>query len=590
MAFWNRKQPKQIQPAPNLRRASTARSRIGDDSIVRQPKSNISEIKINNAFIKDLIDDEWRGVLEQYVGDVDPIQCVVADMAFNSVRILATQAHAGTGAYLSLVTKLKQAHFNIEKEGIGSEDDIRLVYKLNESKSRSLQFNQLSAEDRRNVQLYEDVIAGAYKMKASDVHFEIDPDGAVVRLRIFGRMRKWRLFARTVCEGAVSAGYGSLTKVGTNSGGSFSLDRAMSTMTKHQVDGVTIDGRFSSHPTHNGIDVVVRLLVSDPKRIKIRTLSELGYSDSQITAISDALEKNSGLISIAGSTGSGKSTSLVTFMDIIPRKDELKIVAVEDPVEYPQAGVRKISIQRGPDDPEEIVKRKFNATLRQEMRMDPDVMEIGEIRDRESGSIASEFVMTGHRVLTTIHGDGCVDALARACGQLIQIPEEILAMRKFLAASLYQKLLPTLCSCKVPAKQVLSEQTLSVIENKFALDTSKMFCSNEDGCEHCNIVGIEGSGGTIGQSVCAEVLIPNNAIRDCIARRDWKGVEKIWRSERRTAFDDPDMTGKTAFEHALYKASQGEADIRDVIAEFEKLETYEIFDIKSNVQPLRSAN
>lgn len=565
------------------------------DSEVRQQDTDAVDVSIDAAnnptirefglsaaeqqFIDELQRDEWKGVITTYINDIHRAHCVVADLGILNVRIMATQAHSVTGAYLSMVAAMKKQHFKVETEVHGTPEAIARIYELSSQKARSLGTNGVSAEDARFSHFYDDLIAKAYRLKASDAHFEID-NGVVgnVRLRIFGRMRPWLSYPAEVIERAVSAGFSSRTKIGTNSSGTFSIERGMNTMTTHKVDGVNIEGRFTSLPTYSGCDIVVRLLVSDPRKVSIPSLKELGYENSQTTQIISALKKNSGLLSIAGSTGSGKSTSLRTFMHIIPRKEELKMASIEDPVEYAQPGVRQFSVQRGPDDPEDVVKTKFLGMLRSQMRMDPDVLMIGEIRDAESGAIASEFVQTGHRVLTSIHGDGAVDVLSRAAGDLIQIPNEILSMRKFISASIYQKLLPVLCSCKRPAHDVLHAETLKLLREKFKLDPKTMYCANEDGCELCRVQGIEGSGGTIGQTVCAEILIPTQEMRECILNRDWNGVERLWRFQRRTSFGDPDMTGKTAFEHALYKASIGIADIRDIEADFESLDTYEIFE------------
>lgn len=531
-------------------------------------------------FINELQKAEWRGILDGYVQEAHRDSCVVVDMGFNTVRILVTKEHYTSGAYISMLRELKNKHYTPEKEITGQSPAIKRIYELAASKSRSLSIASGDSEEERFIKLYDDCIAGGYRLKASDVHFEIDKGGrGAVRLRIFGRMRLWKTFDPEVLEHAIAAGYGSKTKSGTNSSGSFSLDRGMSTMTRHTVDGVQLLGRFTSNPTYDGGDAVVRILISDPKQIKIPTLDELGYAVSHIVKIRAALKRNRGLIAIAGSTGSGKSTTLRTMLENLPAKDELKVVAIEDPVEYMQEGVRKYSIQRGPDDPEEEVNMKFKSALRQQLRMDPDAIQIGEIRDYESGRIASEFVQTGHRLLTTIHGDSAPDVLARAAGEEIRIPTEIMAMRSFISAVMYQKLLPTLCSCKVPATQVLDQETLRIIKEKFKLDPNMMKCANHDGCEKCRIPGIAKSGGTKGQTVCAEILTTTAAIREAIRTRNWNEVERLWRSERTTSFSDPDMTGKTAFEHALYKASIGEIDIRDIEADFEPLSEYEIFEI-----------
>jgi type II secretory ATPase GspE/PulE/Tfp pilus assembly ATPase PilB-like protein len=263
-------------------------------------------------------------------------------------------------------------------------------------------------------------------------------------------------------------------------------------------------------------------------------------------------------------------------MTTLPGGDLLKKYAIEDPVEYNIPGVRQISIQRGVDDSEDIVRMKFMAALRSMMRMDPDVLMIGEIRDHQSASIASELNRTGHRVLTTVHGDGCVDVLSRLCSQEIAIPPDLLASKRYLSAVMYQKLIPILCpKCKLPAKDHYSNYKKSVLKDKYRLDPDTMFVINPKGCSECANPQLS-IYGTAGLTAVAEVLIPNEQILQAVGQKDWSKAELAWRGQRKVGFEHSDMLGKTAFEHALYKLSQGMIDLADIESEFQPIETYEI--------------
>ena len=292
-----------------------------------------------------------------------------------------------------------------------------------------------------------------------------------------------------------------------------------------------------------------------------------------------AIRRNEGIIAIAGSTGSGKSTALRSFIYCIPGRDELKIFGVEDPVEYINIFMSQISVQRSTDDPEEVVKMKFLSVLRSIVRMDPDVLMLGEIRDRDSAEIASEFTQTGHRVFTTVHGNGCVDVLSRLTGEKIGIDPATLAAKSFLSAVMYQKLLPKLCPhCKVPALTVLPKKTVEILRDKFLVDAGTMFCSSVDGCSHCRVEEVN-IAGTKGLTVVAEILMPSDEIQDAIRVKDWILTEEIWRGQRIAPFDSPNTLGKTAFEHALYKACSGIIDPRDIEADFQSFSTYKVRDI-----------
>jgi type II secretory ATPase GspE/PulE/Tfp pilus assembly ATPase PilB-like protein len=218
--------------------------------------------------------------------------------------------------------------------------------------------------------------------------------------------------------------------------------------------------------------------------------------------------------------------------------------------------------------------------------MDPDVLMVGEIRDHESAVLMSEFTQSGHRCYTTAHGDSAVDGLSRICGEQIQLPAELLAGARFLSASIYQRLLPTLCPhCKLPANDKehgLPGATLDLLRKKFGLDAGTMYVARPRGCRECQpaVPGLHADG-TKGVTVAAEVLEPNARMRELGAKRDWAGLHRAWRQTRRAGFGDGDMVGKTAYECALYLAARGLVSIVDVEREFEPLESYEIFPTES---------
>lgn len=526
---------------------------------------------------------EFRGQISGVVG-ANFAKCIVLDITCSQVTVVATPEFSDSGVYTSIINQLKGERFyaTIAHEYIADEDLISQVRMAADATSQlSAQRNggisTVVNEETKYLTAYDDVIRYAWRNRASDVHFQINNYGeSEIYLRIYGRMRPWKKFNTQLLAGSLTAAYSSRTKSGTNSGGAMSLERATSTITVNEVDGKTINGRFSGYPLVGGYDVVIRLLEANADA-RIPSMEELGYERNQIdNLIEPALLKNSGLFAIAGSTGSGKSTSLRTFMTTLPGGALLKKYAIEDPVEYNIPGVRQISIQRGVDDSDELVRMKFMAALRSMMRMDPDVLMIGEIRDHQSASIASELNRTGHRVLTTVHGDGCVDVLSRLCSEEIAIPPDLLASKRYLSAVMYQKLMPILCpECKLPAKDHYSNYKKSVLKDKFGLNPDTMFVINPKGCSACSNPQLS-IYGTAGLTAVAEVLIPNESILQAVGQKDWVKAELAWRGQRTVSFDDPDMLGKTAFEHALYKLSQGMIDLSDIESEFQPIETYEV--------------
>ena len=534
------------------------------------PISEISEI------------GEFKGLIMGLYPLTAQPRCVVLDMGCAEVMLVYTQSFLGTGAHLGLLALSKSQRFllTVIKELITSDELIQEIIQISQIKSNTRKKSLIIDEGNKFIVLYDEIMAKAIQLNATDVHFEIrHQEHSHVRLRINGRLKAWKKFPTELLRGALTAAYSARSKSGTNSAGALSLERPMNTMTEQLIDGLQINGRFNGFPLVNGYDVVVRLLHNDPK-VKIPSISSLGYTDFHIKEqIEPAISRNAGMMAIAGSTGSGKSTALRAFIATLPNIEGLKVYGVEDPVEYLNPFMSQISIQRSSDDPDEVVKMKFLSALRSVLRMDPDVLMLGEIRDKESASLASEFNRTGHRVFTTVHGDGCIDVLSRLCSDEIGISSNTLAGKNFLSAVMYQKLLPQLCEfCKLPARHVLDQAQISCLTDKFLLSIDSMFCANERGCDHCKVQEI-GLAGTKGLSIVAEILIPNKKILQAIAIEDWASVEKLWRGSRREAFDSSNMQGKTAFEHALYKASIGILDPLDIETDFESFQTYNVLQI-----------
>ena len=507
------------------------------------PISEISEI------------GEFKGLIMGLYPLTAQPRCVVLDMGCAEVMLVYTQSFLGTGAHLGLLALSKSQRFllTVIKELITSDELIQEIIQISQIKSNTRKKSLIIDEGNKFIVLYDEIMAKAIQLNATDVHFEIrHQEHSHVRLRIYGRLKVWKKFPTELLRGALTAAYSARSKSGTNSAGALSLERPMNTMTEQLIDGLQINGRFNGFPLVNGYDVVVRLLHNDPK-VKIPSISSLGYTDFHIKEqIEPAISRNAGMMAIAGSTGSGKSTALRAFIATLPNIEGLKVYGV---------------------------KMKFLSALRSVLRMDPDVLMLGEIRDKESASLASEFNRTGHRVFTTVHGDGCIDVLSRLCSDEIGISSNTLAGKNFLSAVMYQKLLPQLCEfCKLPARHVLDQAQISCLTDKFLLSIDSMFCANERGCDHCKVQEI-GLAGTKGLSIVAEILIPNKKILQAIAIEDWASVEKLWRGSRREAFDSSNMQGKTAFEHALYKASIGILDPLDIETDFESFQTYNVLQI-----------
>ena len=182
--------------------------------------------------------------------------------------------------------------------------------------------------------MLHDLVSQAIKLDATDIHFEIsNQQVSQIKLRIFGRLRGWKLLPTEIIKGALASAYSKRTKSGTNSAGALSFERPMNTITEQVVNLKTYNGRFNGYPLVNGYDVVMRLLDSDPSS-KIPSIQSLGYSAYHVEAqILPAIRRNAGMMIIAGSTGSGKSTTVAGLL-----------YALSDPNRYPSARILVLDI------------------------------------------------------------------------------------------------------------------------------------------------------------------------------------------------------------------------------------------------------
>ncbi|WP_404995476.1 ATPase, T2SS/T4P/T4SS family [Cupriavidus pauculus] len=515
--------------------------------------------------------------------DVIPPQlqtkCLALDIQFNEVRLVCSPDFFGTGQHHQISQSLKARRYSVKEEVRATES---VIADIRREAVKSHNTLVSITEESRNLQFYDDLIRGGKGLSASDIHMNIFQSGpSYVSVRRFGRIYQWKTFEGQALLDAVSAGFQSRTRAGSNSSGSFNPEIAGNTMTEHTIDELNVSARLSSQPQHNkGVGIVIRLLPDGVKGAKAPSLLQLGYTPSQTALVRERLGRK-GLALVSGGTGSGKSTSLRSWIYDIPGFAHKAIRSVEEPVEYvmPEPNIYQVSIQTNPDDPPEAVRRKYNAALKNALRQDPDVLYASEVRDAEAASMLLESALTGHLSLGTMHGNGCIDQLLRASLPRIGMDAAILGALDTLSLSSYQAILPVLCkACCIDATHVLTREQQQVLTLKFGLEIATVKCANPAGCPHCWNAELD-VGGYSGQTIAVELYAPLREHGPIIRAGQWDELEVAWRKTRRTAFTDEDMTGKTALEHAIWKVSRGEIDPRDVEAEFEPLEGYRLMEL-----------
>lgn len=353
--------------------------------------------------------------------------------------------------------------------------------------------------------ILEIVLAGAIAINASDIHFEPEEKAIRIRLRLDGVLHELMEITPVVHKFINSrikliSGL-KITTSAVAQDGRFSFF----------LDGDEINLRVSIMPGAYGESVVLRLL--NPKTLTHK-LEDAGIEPKLYQVFMDEIKKPNGLILLTGPTGSGKTTTLYSFLSRI-YSDEIKIITIEDPIEYHLHGISQTQV----DDEKGYT---FLSGLRSALRQDPDVIMVGEIRDAETAKTAVESALTGHLVFSTLHTNNAAGVIPR----LIDLDVNPKTLVSALSLSIGQRLVRILCNnCK-------KEKEISESERKIINDTiNKARADGKDignygvdlnaplkiyeavGCEKCNRTGYNGRMGifeAIQNSEEIEKMIPEN--------------------------------------------------------------------------------
>ncbi len=324
---------------------------------------------------------------------------------------------SGYRDYILLYDPPKKIEYN-EIE-IGKEDSGDAIGKVSEILS------QVRSDD-----ILAYLVQQAHNLKASDIHLETTRNNARIRYRIDGVLHpiaeldfdKYRLLvssiasAGNVSTSSMDAQQGHIAQKITMADGSF----------------VDVNVRLETVQTINGMDVVMRLFNMSPE---MYNLDSLGLSASERKVVDEIISKPSGLVLIVGPTGSGKTTTLYSMLNSLSNI-ERKIITIEDPVEYQFDGITQIPVvQANPDIP-----LNFADKIKAVLRLDPDIIMVGEIRDKDTSRTALQAALTGHLVLSTFHASSASAALTRMSDVIGQNPLFISAIRLIMAQRLLRRL------------------------------------------------------------------------------------------------------------------------------------------------------
>ena len=344
-----------------------------------------------------------------------------------------------------------------------------------------------ASDDAPVVRLVNSLIARAAEERASDIHFEPQAKEMVVRFRVDGVLR-----TVTSVPYRLAVGVASRVKIMAD------LDISERRAPQDGRVGLTVAGRpldlrVATLPTVYGEKIVMRLL--DKSNVML-TLAELGFTKDVLAKFEACYRRPYGAVLVTGPTGSGKSTSLYGALNQLNSTDK-NIITVEDPVEYRLAGINQVQVNPK-------AGLTFAAGLRSILRCDPDIVMIGEIRDKETAQIAVESALTGHLVLATIHTNDAAGALTR----LTEMGVEPFLSASAVAGILAQRLARRLCShCKqeamIPLATLKELVDLSVLPPGLP-DPVSVY--RPVGCARCQDTGYRGRVGVYEMLVMSEAM------------------------------------------------------------------------------------
>ncbi len=449
---------------------------------------------------------------------IRPVLVLEENLAEYQTKYLA--AEASVDAFLA---SIEQADIQIEESEAIDEGPVTDLDKM--------------VEGSPIVNLVNLAILTALRAGASDVHIEPDRDGTHIRYRIDGELREMLKPPRGMHAAIVSR----VKVIGR-------MDIAEKRLPQegrvHLVaDRREIDLRVSSMPTILGEKIVLRIL--DKSNLKFE-LEALGIHGTDRAAITAMIHSPYGLMLVTGPTGSGKTTTLYSALDLL-RDESTNIVTIEDPVEYQLPMVNQIQVN-------ERVGLNFVRALRSILRQDPDVIMVGEIRDTETARVAVQSALTGHLVLSTLHTNDCPGGIMR----LLDMGIEPYLINAAVLGFVAQRLARTICpSCKTsyyPPPQLLKSVG-------WEQRTNELFAKGE-GCRECQNTGFRGRVGVY------EVMLLDSELKRMIQQNPSETDIRVylaqsgWRTLREKALDLVNR-GESTLEEVLRVTRSESIDVGD---------------------------
>ena len=379
------------------------------------------------------------------------------------------------------------------------------------------------------VNVVDDILAYAATHGASDIHFDPRDDFLMVRMRVDGDLNDYtkiqKIYERNLITRIKLLANMNITESRLPQDGSI----------KGTIKGIAMETRVSTLPTNEGEKCVIRIL--DYSR-SLAGIDSLGFNERNLEKLKKMIKEPNGIILITGATGSGKSTTVYSILQVLNNK-ETNIITVEDPIEMNIEGLNQVQVNSE-------IGLDFATVLRSILRQDPNVILVGEIRDSETAKIAVRASITGHLVLSTVHTNNSLSTIER----LLDMNVERYLLSSALTGIISQRLAKMLCPhCRKLEKTTPYQK--KVFKLALHQDIEETDVANHDGCEYC-------SGGYHDRVAIQEVLLINDEIRNALNEEEMKkeDLQKIvYTSDVITMLQDglyKVLDGTTSFEE-IYK-------------------------------------
>ncbi len=545
---------------------------------------------------KDPMPEELRtqGELERLAPPVTRILCKELDVMSLVIRMCPVLFADGTSGVfvlsdfyyddqtIALLQLLKQRGYRLNSNSLFVLSPALLIAvtkSIRGSSKSAPQMTDTTTNGGALVMAMNAILVWGLRRRASDIHFNVRrfKSESPVMFTIDGRYVCPERYAHIPTATMLAMLAVTWMEVEGGNGAVFDPTIEQQGRINRELDGHRISLRWASLATDLGPSVCLRILVLDDSELT-PDLADLGYLDSQITALRRATLSQGGAIVLAGTVGSGKSTTLATLMREIP--SYRKIITLEDPAEYLIPNALQNTVSRSLDENELNV---FDNKLRAFKRSAMNDLLIGEIRDSAGGRAFSDLAGTGVSLYTTVHAGSALLVPERLSSSFIGVPRDLLATPGILKLLVFQCLLPQVCQicaqtheeilrmpnwrCSVDQSRSLQWKLgwLASLEKHSGLSRERLRFRSEIGCENC-AKGLSALVGTSGRTVAAEFIEPAEEpdFLMGLKENDALMLQRWFDSRERGPLSSAEMSGKSVKECALHKVWNGQVDPRTV--------------------------